>query len=320
MEIESRVEWSCLFCVAAPKSSSPAMPWTCIFLSTSISSSTMCTLPNDPFVKLFFSLKKAFTRLLSPTPEFAGDTSFNIAHPSSAPPILMTQASTIPTANVAKPVTSKILFSLPGLKWTLIAHQIKSAGNPFEVPGEGEAEHSEQLLPISAGCVNLRPLSLIIGNTDIDFLSSHLPTSAPIASVLNVGLDSVGAGMTVACEIPLSLFSIMLMLTFIDCNLTVGQVEGPVKGVVDISSHIFTGSSLPKSLYSISDNSYRSSRSDVLMSLPISSALHAEVMPPSQSSYKYSLGFFTSNRPCRLLHKCSWHYKQHFSWKCEHRW
>ena len=91
-------------------------------------------------------------------------------------------------------------------------------------------------------CVNLRPLSLIIGNIDIDFPSSHLPTSGPIASVLDAGLDSVGAGMSVACEIPLNLFSVMLMLTY--SNLTVGQVEGPVQGVVDISAHIITGSSL----------------------------------------------------------------------------
>ena len=111
----------------------------------------MCTLPNDPFVEPLFSQKKAFTGLLSPAPEFAGDTSFNIARPSSAPPILMTQPSTIPRANVAKPVTSKIHFSLPSPKCTLIAHQIKSAGDPFEIPGEGEAEHSEQVLPISAG-------------------------------------------------------------------------------------------------------------------------------------------------------------------------
>ena len=88
-------------------------------------------------------------------------------------------------------------------------------------------------------CINLRPLSLIIGNTDIDFPNSHLPTA-----VLNVGLDSVSAGMTVAREIPLNLFSIMLMLTFIDSNLTVGQVECPRQGAVDISSHTFTGSSL----------------------------------------------------------------------------
>ena len=93
-------------------------------------------------------------------------------------------------------------------------------------------------------CVNIRPLSFIIGNTDIDLLSSHLPTSAPVASVLNVGLDSVGAGMNVACEIHLNLFSIMLMLTFINSYFTVGHVEGPVQGAVDISSHIFTGSSL----------------------------------------------------------------------------
>ena len=88
-------------------------------------------------------------------------------------------------------------------------------------------------------CVNLRPLSFIIGNTDIDFPSSHLPTSAPIASVLNVGLDSVGVGMNVACEIPLNLFAIMLMLTFIHLNFTVG-----LQGAVDISSHILTGSCL----------------------------------------------------------------------------
>ena len=92
-------------------------------------------------------------------------------------------------------------------------------------------------------CINLRPLSFIIGNIDIDFLSSHLPTSAPVASVLNVGLDSVGAGMNVACEIPLNLSAIMLVLTMIDSNLTVGQFEGPVQGAVDFSD-IFTGSSM----------------------------------------------------------------------------
>ena len=93
-------------------------------------------------------------------------------------------------------------------------------------------------------CVDLRPLSFIIGNTDIDFPSSDLLTSVPIASVRNVSLDSVSAGMTIACEIPLNLFAIMLMLTFIDSDLTVGKVEGSVQGAVDISSHIFTGSSL----------------------------------------------------------------------------
>ena len=93
-------------------------------------------------------------------------------------------------------------------------------------------------------CVNLRILSFIIGNTDIEFPSSHLPTSAPITSVLNAGLDLVGAGMNVACEKPLNLFPTMLMLTFVDSNLTVSQVEGPVQGAVDISSCILTGSCL----------------------------------------------------------------------------
>ena len=93
-------------------------------------------------------------------------------------------------------------------------------------------------------CFNFKPLSFIIGNTAIDFLSSHLPTSASIASALSVGLDPVGAGMNVASEIPLNLFSMVLMLTFIDSNLTVGQVEGSVQGAVDLSSHIFAGSSL----------------------------------------------------------------------------
>ena len=52
----------------------------------------------------------------------------------------------------------------------------------------------------------------------------------------------MGTEMAVACEIPL--FPIMSMLTFINSNITVGQVEGPVQGAVDISSHIITGSSL----------------------------------------------------------------------------
>ena len=57
-------------------------------------------------------------------------------------------------------------------------------------------------------CINPKPLSFIVGNTDIDFLSPNLPTSPPIAPVLNVGLALVGTEMTVACEIPLNLFAI----------------------------------------------------------------------------------------------------------------
>ena len=76
----------------------------------------MCTLPNDPFVEPFYSMKEACTRLLTPVPESAGGTSVNIARPSSAPPILVTQSSTILAGNIAMPVTSKILFSLSSLR------------------------------------------------------------------------------------------------------------------------------------------------------------------------------------------------------------
>ena len=47
----------------------------------------------------------------------------------------------------------------------------------------------------------------------------------------------------------------MLMLTSMDSNLTVGQVEGPVQGAVDISSPVLTGLCLLQSEFSISDNS-----------------------------------------------------------------
>ena len=91
-------------------------------------------------------------------------------------------------------------------------------------------------------CIDPKPLSFVLGNTDIDFLSSHLPTSPPVAPVLNLGL---GTEMTVASEIPLNLFSIRLMVTFINANLTVDQVEGPVQGAVHLLQHsspILTGS------------------------------------------------------------------------------
>ena len=94
-------------------------------------------------------------------------------------------------------------------------------------------------------CTNLRLLSFIIGDFDIDFLSSN--TSPPNAPVLNIGLVSVDTKMTVACEIPLNLFAIMLPFTFINSNLTVDQVEGPVQGAVDFLQHSFailTGSYL----------------------------------------------------------------------------
>ncbi|KIK03457.1 hypothetical protein K443DRAFT_676775 [Laccaria amethystina LaAM-08-1] len=85
----------------------------------------MCTLPSDPFVEPFYSLKKAFTRLLSPVPEFAGGTSINIPHPSSGPLTLITPSSTIRGADMAMPAT----------------------GDQVEVPGEGVVERSQQTDP-----------------------------------------------------------------------------------------------------------------------------------------------------------------------------
>jgi len=96
-------------------------------------------------------------------------------------------------------------------------------------------------------CINLKPLSFIIGNTDIDLLGSHLPYSPPIAPVLNVGLLSVDTEMTVACEIPLNLFAIKVILNIINCNLTGDKIEGQVEGAVNFLQHsspILTGSCL----------------------------------------------------------------------------
>ena len=73
----------------------------------------MCTLPSDPFVEPFYNLKKAFMRLHSPIPEFADGASINIARPGSATPTLITPSSTIRAADIAVPVTSKILYNLP---------------------------------------------------------------------------------------------------------------------------------------------------------------------------------------------------------------
>ena len=124
-----------------------------------------------------------------------------------------------------------------GIEWL-------SAGNKFYLP------------PLV--CIYPKPLSFIIGNTNVDTLSSYLLTSPPITPVLNVGLVSANTEMTVACEIPLKPFAIKLILTFINSKLTVNQVEGPVEGAVDILQHpscILTGSCLLQILNSISDNS-----------------------------------------------------------------
>ena len=81
----------------------------------------------------------------------ADGSSINIARPSSAPPTLITPSSTICAADIAMPVTSKILYNLPAPKWTLIAHQIKFAGDQVEVTGQGVVECSQQVLCISTG-------------------------------------------------------------------------------------------------------------------------------------------------------------------------
>ena len=93
------------------------------------------------------------------------------------------------------------------------------------------------LLPLV--CINPKALSFIIGNTDIDAPSSHLPTSPPIAPVLNV--MSASTEMTAACEIPLSLFAIKLILTFINFNLSVDQVEEGPDDFLQHTSPVLTG-------------------------------------------------------------------------------
>ena len=102
----------------------------------------MCTLPSDPFVEPFYSLKKTFTRVFSPLPACADGSSINIVRSISAPPILITPSSTIREPGIAMPVTSKRLFNLPVPKGTSITHYIKFAG----VPGEGVIERSQQVL------------------------------------------------------------------------------------------------------------------------------------------------------------------------------
>ena len=86
-----------------------------------------------------------------------------------------------------------------------------------------------------------------MSDSDIDFLSSHLCNSVPIAPILKVGWVPVGTEMTDACEIPLNLFAIKLTLPFINSNLTVDQVEGLVQGAIDFleqPSSILNGSCL----------------------------------------------------------------------------
>ena len=78
-------------------------------------------------------------------------SSINLARLSFALPTLITPSSTIHAADIAMSVTSKILSNLPTRKWTLIAHQIKFAGDLVGVAGEGMVKHLQQVLPIITG-------------------------------------------------------------------------------------------------------------------------------------------------------------------------
>ena len=158
-------------------------------------------------------------------------------------------------------------------------------------------------------CINPKPLSFIIGNTDIDYLSPHLPISSPISPVLNVGLVSVDTEMTDACEIPLNQFAIKLILTCVDSNIPVDQVEGPVQGAVDFLQHpfaILTGSSLLQiSIFYFSWLCIDPPKFDLPTCPPISSLLNANMMSASKYFYRYSSGLLKFDRLCRVLNKPS---------------
>ena len=171
-------------------------------------------------------------------------------------------------------------------------------------------------------CVHPKSPSSI--NTDIGILSSYLPTSPPIATVLNVGLVSADTEMTVACEISLNLFAINLIPTFINSYLTVDQMEVPMQGVVNFWQHpssILTGSCLLQiSTFYFWQHGLDLQSSDLPITLPIPSALSAELMPTGQYCYKCSSGLLKADRRCRVVNKpSSWCCKQHFSSKCEYR-
>ena len=80
-------------------------------------------------------------RLLSPLPDSVDGTSVNIGR-RSAPPTLITPSS-IREADIAVPVTSRILFNLTAATRTSIAHRSNFAGDQVQVPGE-VAERSQQ--------------------------------------------------------------------------------------------------------------------------------------------------------------------------------
>ena len=167
----------------------------------------MSTPTNDPFLKSSYSLEEeGLARLPSPIPQSANVTSasLNIARPSSAPPILITPSSTIPVADMAMPITGKIIFvCLPQSEHfehqLLIKTKLQAIG--LGSPQREKLGARNKLLLSPLVCIDPNPLSFIISNTDLDFLSSHLPLSPPIAPVLNVDKLSGDTEVTVACEI-----------------------------------------------------------------------------------------------------------------------
>ena len=84
-------------------------------------------------------------------PQSVDIASNDLARYSSDPLILIPPSSTMHAADIAMPVTSKILFNLSAPKRTLITHGIKFAGDQVEVTEEGVVERSQQVLPISTG-------------------------------------------------------------------------------------------------------------------------------------------------------------------------
>ena len=176
-----------------------------LVLPNSILSSTMCIPTNHPFLKLFSSLKKAITRSRSPMPQSADTTSNELARPlSSDPPILITPSANIPVVDMVMSIPGTILLNfLPHIEnQLLIKLNLQVIGSKSLWKERSSRCSQFYLSPLV--CINPKPLSFIISNTDIDLLSPHQPISPPIAPVLNAGLVSVGTEMTVGCETPQS--------------------------------------------------------------------------------------------------------------------
>ena len=87
-----------------------------LFLLTSILSSNNVYPNKLPFPQTVPSLKTAITRSRSLMAQSADIVSNDLARPSSDLPILITPSSTICAADIAMPVTSKMVFNIPAPK------------------------------------------------------------------------------------------------------------------------------------------------------------------------------------------------------------